>query len=110
MKVHELLAVREKWTQGTPARNKDGKAVDTYDPQACSFCLWGALKVCYPSKESESAFGQPSPEFLLAVEKVKAKLAPEKTIAWEPTIVFNWNDHHLRTHKEVLALCQELDI
>lgn len=47
MKVSELLDSSEKWTQGVLARDNKGHHVETYSPEASSFCLIGAIDKCY---------------------------------------------------------------
>lgn len=48
MKMLELLDSPEKWTQGSLARNKQQRRVSVNSPRAVSWCLSGALKLCYP--------------------------------------------------------------
>lgn len=49
MKVSELLCSADRWCQGCIARGKDGEPLDSVDlPEACSWCLYGALCKCYP--------------------------------------------------------------
>jgi hypothetical protein len=38
-----LLATKEQWTQGNYAVRADQEGVDLDDPEACAFCLHGAL-------------------------------------------------------------------
>jgi hypothetical protein len=43
VKVKELLATEEQWTQGHYAKNTNGTPVGYTSEDACSFCLLGAL-------------------------------------------------------------------
>ncbi len=43
MDAKALIAKPENWIQGTFSRNVAGKAVPTYDIDACQFCASGAL-------------------------------------------------------------------
>lgn len=50
--VRELLAAEERWTKGSPARNKRGKPVSSTDKKAVCWCLNGALDKCAPRDAS----------------------------------------------------------
>ncbi len=89
MKAHELLAQPGAWTQHTRARNSKGKMVRTFDEDACSWCLVGALEKCYESK------------YHIPRNRVHQELQ-----TW-PT---SWNDEPERTQEEVVALLKELDL
>lgn len=46
-RVYRLLEDKKKWTKGTLARNDKSRACDVDDPDACKFCLIGAVEyVC----------------------------------------------------------------
>ena len=51
MKVKELLSDRERWIQNTMAVNTKGETVRFSDPEACAFCLLGAVYKCYENTE-----------------------------------------------------------
>lgn len=97
MKMHELLAKPENWTQGAPARNPSGDAVAGSNPEACQWCLFGAVNKCYPGLDQ--AYGD-------TVNKLYAGVAKR---GYEQGYI-NWNDESDRTHEDVLSLCKELDI
>jgi len=42
-KVRELLSDPARWTQGTAARNVEGRHVTSTDPNATCWCLMGAV-------------------------------------------------------------------
>ena len=46
MNAKELIRDRDNWTQGTMARDKNGKGVLAYSPDAVCFCVTGALTRC----------------------------------------------------------------
>lgn len=47
MKVQELLSDESKWCCFHTAKNIQGNQVDVNSPDACRFCLLGALDKCY---------------------------------------------------------------
>lgn len=49
MKPSELLSDESKWTRGVCARDAQGNEVDVNSDKACSFCIVGALIVCFPN-------------------------------------------------------------
>ena len=84
-KVRELLADPEHWMQGYSARRANGHHTYPEDPQAVSWCLFGALrKVTSPGRCDEELF------------RLKEAHGDVSTIYW--------NDHPLRKHEEVVAL------
>ncbi len=92
MKMHELLATPNDWTQKAYARDINGqKLTDERDPKAVCFCLVGALNKCYP-REQRGA--------------VIRAIAKEGSFSES----FTWNDAPERTHAEVLALLKKLDV
>ena len=48
MKAHELLSDSSKWTTKYAARNESDQVVGPSSPDACKFCVYGALQKCYP--------------------------------------------------------------
>ncbi len=47
MKVKELLSDESKWTTKAFARTPDGTSVLANHPEACQWCLLGAIYKCY---------------------------------------------------------------
>ncbi len=84
----ELIAEPEKWTQGVNARDKIGFSVDEKDPNAVSFCVYGALALCRISKDDS--------RFIALREKVAPKWPSE------------WNDSS--THAEVVSVLKEVGL
>jgi hypothetical protein len=95
MKAHELLKNPDNWTQGWFHKEKKSEAPlyleQVEEPLACSHCLLGALKICYPDE-------------IMNVE-VKNKLRQEVGIP-----LVDWNDEDERTHEEVYQVLKKLDI
>lgn len=102
MKVRELYTDESKWTQGAFARTKYGSGCPRIRPEACCFCLLGAVLNCYPNKEQQ----------IPILEKLTQKVNPEGTgTCWfKSNFVIEWNDHPTRSFTEVKELVDELDI
>jgi hypothetical protein len=103
MKAHELLAQEGAWTQGSEARNKDGKEVQVSDRTAKSFCLVGAVIRCYVEDSAEST------------RAYDGQCARIYDTLWDAPYfarngIMGWNDAPGRTQAEVVALLKELDI
>jgi len=92
MKVQDILTDEGKWTRGHFARNKDGKSVDKFSPDAVCWCLWGAIEVAY---------GEDS--------KAEAKLRNHLLKIRNSASISYFNDMEA-TFPEVRALIEELDI
>lgn len=87
-RVRALLAVPERWTQGTGAIDAAGQRCDVTSHAACAWCLMGAvLKV--------AGLGSLGREVEAAV---RAALPP----GWRGPIA--WNDSKARTHADVLRV------
>lgn len=94
MKAYELLDKPEKWTQNAFGKLPNGIATGSKDPEACSWCLSGALIKCYDIYEDSSLYQRQR-------DKVISKLGIH---------ILRWNDTPGRTYEEVIALLKELDI
>lgn len=94
---NDLLAIRakidtpEKWTQGSYARDAEGRDVRSNSEKACRFCAMGAV--------------------------LSLRLSPERNLNAEQYLIGQmlrpygipaFNDNH--THAEVMALFKELDV
>lgn len=90
MKAYELLAKPEAWIKGRIAVDRYGNPVSESDPQACRFCLVGAICHCYDGIE----YGQ-------AINKLEN--AVRSGIA-------TFNDSPSTTHNMVVELLRKLDI
>ena len=90
MKVRELLSDETKWTQGTNARDSEGKGVAASSEEACSWCLIGAIFRCYGIEGS-----------FRVEERVRLSLG---------SAITKWNDVSWRTFAEVKDLAGHLDI
>ncbi len=90
MKVRELLSGPEKWTQGWSARQADGTECNSTMDGAVCWCLYGAIKECYPLDDPD----------------VTSKIAN----AIGTCNITYWNDAPGRTFDDIRQLVTELDI
>ena len=95
MKIYELLSKRNAWTQNNYAKNTKRRPVMPNDPDACCWCILGALSKCYPDIEEN--------------KRVADRLYNHPTIRKAKGLVA-WNDSPSRRKSHILALCKELDI
>jgi len=91
MKVYELLAKPDAWTQRALARAENGVPVRAYDPCATAWCFYAAILICYPDHAQRR-------QVLLAVG--------DRVGDW----ITDWNDVRSRTHEEVVQVARDLDI
>lgn len=54
MKVKDFLN-KDNWIKGHMAHDRFGKPVGSTDPDACSWCILGAVNVCYPQRPQRDA-------------------------------------------------------
>lgn len=74
------------WTQYARARRRDGNAVDPSSPEACSWCMLGALQKVMPVAETR----------LVALDAIYSSMVTQ----FIPITTFN--DHDNRTQGQVL--------
>lgn len=91
MKAHELIATPDKWCKKDCAQDFNGTATMIDSPDACKFCVAGAILKCYSGFTEES----------MCAREILSNHLDIKNIGY-------WNDTH--THAEVLAVLKELDI
>jgi hypothetical protein len=92
--ARELIAMPERWTQGTWARKANGDGVLATNPEACCFCAGGALlkSSSRGRKENRDLFDA----------AVRLLIAPLNGETWMDIAQFN--DRVAKSHDEVLAL------
>ena len=108
MKVYELLAKSDAWTQRALARTSSGVPIySPCDKLATAWCFYGAIMVCYTNDEQRAQ----------AVLSVNTRLrdSEDKDDDWmRPTDqtmrVTWWNDRQERRHEEVVQMARDLDI
>ena len=100
-KARELLTPEGAWVQGAHARDVGGERCFSRDPEACQWCLVGAVsRVAHNSGEYRWIL--PS---LDTLARVGLGVTPGTRDPRKPgQILVKWNDHPKRTHAEVLAL------
>lgn len=97
MKMHELLTDASRWTQGTNARDRQGRETLVWMPGACQWCLLGALRHCYGDVNAIRA------DQVLARIKRAIGIAPG-------TALWDWNDAPDRKFADVRTLLLRLDV
>lgn len=90
--VRALLGKKERWCQGALAVDKFGYSTMPGDSDVARWCLVGAVREIY-----EGRIDKQSKIFRKIEERLNKGIAV-------------WNDDHIRTHEEVLALARELKI
>ena len=56
-KVNDLIRDKDGWTRAAFARDGDGKSTEPGEPEACSFCLVGALSHVYETEHAAALAG-----------------------------------------------------
>ena len=93
MKIQELLSDETKWTQGADVRDKLNDPLGSIDdPEACKFCLFGAIYKCYSETKS----------LTIIIDRVRTRLNDYG--------ISTWNDHPDRTFQDIQKLIKDLDI
>jgi hypothetical protein len=92
MTARELLADPVRWCQGAIARDAAGKSSETWNPRAVAWCVLGAVRKVYPQGLAE-------------FQRLAKTLAARGFDS-----VSEWNDAPERTHAEVLALLEEVQL
>jgi hypothetical protein len=92
MKAYELLDSPKKYTTYAYARDAEGKWCPAKDPEACCWCLIGALQRCYPDFDVRQELYQRI--------CIKLGISPDYLTAWGDSHSFN----------EVVGVLKELDI
>lgn len=93
MKIYELIDSHEKWCKGLNARDAAGNAVNSDSPEACEWCVWGAICKCYPNYVER---GQ-------AINKLSA-------VVGTPYVATCWNDLEETTYEDFRTAVEKADI
>lgn len=94
-RARNLISDPDKWCQGAQARASDGFETPALNPDACSWCAWGAL-----ISAAYDLTGHPRDATLLANNA--ACLLHEDIVDFGITVLFSKNDNE--GHAAVLAL------
>lgn len=100
MKIKDLLTDESKWTKLSFARDIDGNPVEPTSPEACCWCLVGALYKCKEEGTNNS---------YEAMLKMGYEI-DERFNGWNSALFSWYNDYPERTFEEVKALIEKLDI
>ena len=106
-KVNDLIRDKDGWTRAAFVRDGDGKSTEPGEPEACSFCLVGALSHVYETEHAAALAGEGTvDERLAAADLVREGIARARALVdsliretgWQ-TLVSGWNDQ--AGHKSV---------
>ena len=101
MKAYQIFEKPNSWTRGTFARDKFLDPVATWNPQACQFCIVGALKRVYPDESRR----------VDAISRVREVLLKRCTVEqWGSVGVSYFNDHIAQSQSEIHALLKEANV
>jgi len=106
--VRELLSSPESWTQGTFARDQDGKSVYPDDPSAMSWCLLGAISYVY--HEDSTACQHVNDLILDYYAKKNYRYVPPENRWYVDTVIEDWNDSTERSYKDIAELLKNTGI
>ncbi len=84
--ARELREHPERWTQGAPARDKEGNSARVRSPAAVSWCLLGHIR-----RKQYQTRGEVGTSAMLTAQ-----------------LVSSWNDAPARTVTDVIVLCEEV--
>ena len=101
MKAHEILNAPGKWSKRSLAKDSLGRAVRYDSPEACSFCIMGALKRAYKQAPFE--------DYLVARANLAKAISPHSKQG-RYDVITQWNDASHRTFSQVRNLLLKLDI
>jgi hypothetical protein len=104
VKIRELLSDESKWTQGFYARNSVGSEVEAIDPEACCWCLSGALMKCYCD------YGRDTYSKRIVHLLIDRYNFSHSSRIGNLGIIPHWNDSSEREFDDVKRLVEELDI
>ena len=103
MKLAEVLAGPDKWTQQASARDKLGESVEVLDPTACRYCLYGAA--CALALRLQ----KPSYRLISLVADVIVEKHPQYDGYSKYNVIVSFNDAPNRKFEEVQAVVAEVD-
>jgi hypothetical protein len=96
MKIKDLLSDKSKWTQGSYARDAEGRACDVDSPCADKFCLTGAAVRVY---DGPAVWG--------ALRAIARAIPLDYHGGME---IEHWNDRQDRTFYDVRQVLEKADI
>jgi hypothetical protein len=105
MKVHELLKLPESWCQDSPARDRQGHKLQTFDRRAVKWCTLSAVQVAYPPSQWEEAMDR-----LLLALSVSSRGLNQMTKSDKACCLMEWNDDHRSSFQEVREVMLSADV
>jgi hypothetical protein len=102
--VAELLSSPDRWTKGTNGRTKDGEITDWHAPDACKFCLNGALLRVVRESRPDLHHGEvgDEPVFTTAINVIASCCREHKPLYCG--YITDTNDAAATTHDDVVRI------
>lgn len=91
----------DKWCQDAAARDKNGRPTGSTFPDACQFCVEGAVRAALHARGLESRY-----QLMLAINEAFCEAAVEAHLPWiaDGNCIANaFNDHEDATHAGILG-------
>jgi hypothetical protein len=105
MKAHELLNSPGAWCQEAPAKDLQGRKLQTFDPRAVKWCALAAVQKAYPPSQWENAMDR----LLLALCISELGLT-QMTKSDKACSIMEWNDDCQSSFREVRETFLAADI
>ena len=102
LRMKKRLSKPDRWCQGAPARDDWGNEVTPGSPNACQWCLTGALWEELNDGVEDSKYVEVRDHLRYAL-----RLHPSVGKHIDPTALVGWNDDPARTHEDVIAFLDE---
>jgi len=111
-KAYELIKNEEDWIKGVDAIDIHGEETVPDDPEACQFCLNGAINAaserfedfdvirnCYPTEYHEAVY-----KLRKEIHKEIVKRTGDREHLFPSQAMTNYNDNLHRTHQDILNI------
>ncbi len=108
MKLQELFTSEDKWTKHAEARNEHGCALAYDDPNACRWCLSGAIWYCYLTQWERAIVHNKI--YIYTVNNYPRCTVFNIKEPTEEILPILWNDSEERTFSDVRELIEFLNI
>jgi hypothetical protein len=117
-KLGDILSAKSRWIKHSLARDSDGNSVSYLDPEACKFCLAGAIHLlCSEPCEGSAIEGRRTVDYdkLISMgHKLAGIIAKKYKIGKKPEYadfltITNFNDDKKTTFKMIQEVIKELD-
>lgn len=99
-----ILADERRWTRGAHAKDADGIAVDPCAPEACAWCLEGAVLAAVPRLTNRDPLAT-----YASASAIHAMVQEVRRIKRNSNVqsVYDWNDDRFTRHADVLSVARK---